>query len=215
MKYIIFVILLICFCRVSYAQFTQFDFSLKSYLVDNEKEIEVEFNYLLTGYKEGDFSVRPVVENGIVEIFNEDSGQWVSSFSSFSNFPKLSKKNLITFKGLTVEKSVLHFEIYEIGTGKTYLTPKKSIWSEKVYEKYIEKVNESLSRKNLEKKEVVEEVAESSQSSGSEKYEPSDISKFIDSIPKKYFLFFGVAVFVISAVVGFKYKKFDFRKGFS
>jgi len=203
-------------CGVSCAQSTHFDFSSRSYLIENENEVQVEFGYSLTGYKESDFSVRPIVENGSVEIYNEAKDTWVSSFGLFSSFPSLKKNMMVRLKGFEVEKSVLYFQIYNLKTGESYFTPKKSIWSRKVYEKYVEKVNENLENV-LGAKDEAPEVLESSQSAVvSEKKPPNfeNLFKFVDSIPKRYFFFFGIAVFVWSVIFGYKFLKIGKTNGY-
>jgi len=203
-------------CEISYALSTNFDFSLKSYLVDNEHEVQVEFGYSLTGYKESDFSVRPIVENGSVEIYNDENSSWVTSSGLFSSFPSLKKTMSVRFKGFVVEKSVLSFQIYNLKSGESYLTPKKSVWSKKVYEKYDEKVNASL-ESVLGAKDEEPEVIETSQGAVViEKKPPNfeNVFKFVDAIPINYFFYFGIGVFVWSVIFGFKFLKIGKRNGY-
>ncbi len=207
MKYFLFFIILLALCKVSYAEFTQFDFSLGRYLVDNDKEIIVNFDYLLSGYEDKDFLVRPVIENGIVEIFNAGNNSWVSSFDLISDFPILKKEMIIKISGLYVEKSSLIFEIYNTKSGENYTTPAKGVWSGKVYSKYLDKLNAGLSKNLVLKEEVVFKPVEYLESTlVGESEEKWDLWSKLDSVPKTYFLILSTMSFLVFFLLGLKFK---------
>jgi len=139
--------------------FTNFDFSLGRYLLDDDKEIKVSFDYNLENYQENNFLVRPVVNNGMVEIMNPDKGVWVSSFGLLSDFPFIQKEMFIKIKGFETQKSSLYFEIFNTVSGDIYKTPEKNIWSKHIYKGYLEKLRENL---EIRLKESTESSQESS-----------------------------------------------------
>jgi hypothetical protein len=151
--------LIIFIFSLSLAQcFTNFDFSLGRYLLDNDKEIKVSFNYDLENYQENNFLVRPVVNNGMIEIMNPEKGSWVSSFGLLSDLPFIQKEMFIKIKGFETQKSTLYFEIFNTASGDIYKTPEKSIWSKYVYKGYLEELRENL---DLSFKESTESSQES------------------------------------------------------
>lgn len=214
MKYLIYLIILLCSCYISYADFTNFDFRLGKYLIEENKELSVEFNYSLKGFKETGFLVRPFISNGIIEILNEVKGIWVPTYGIVSNFSYLNKNTVIRVKGLSIEKTELWFEVINIGTGDVFLTPKRYVWGNKVYENYIGKVNNNINNNN---EEVSEEnvlgfsVFESSQSKkgGESENNENNLWKRLENIPKVYFFVLSIVVFVSSLVLGFVYKRKD------
>lgn len=195
----IFLLSLLFLRRVSSAQFTNFDFSLKNYLILENRELEISFSYKLTGYKNDDFTVRPKIGRGVVEIFDSGKNSWVNSVSPSSVMPKLEEKMLIRIKNLEIEKTLLWFEIKNVKEGKVYTTPSKNIWSEKIFDGYIEELGESTVEFVKSKQESVEEtilgvsdVSETTSSLG-----------FLDQIPKNIYLYISLGSFSLSAVVGF------------
>lgn len=204
LKIFIFFVLLFYLGGVSHASFTNFDFSLKEYLVSENTETEVYFSYLLSGYKNIDFVVKPLIGNGTVEIFNTDKKEWAGSFSSTDNLPEVSENMLIRFQNLKVDKTYLWFEIKSVKDGKTYLTPKKSVWGEKIYGGYVEEINYSISNYENTIKEKSNEVFEVTETSGSSQ---SSYLRFIKDIPKEFYLYFGIGLFLASAIFGFLSQK--------
>ena len=139
--------------------FTNFDFFLGRYLLDSDKEIKVSFDYNLENYQENNFLVRPVVNNGMVEIMNPDKGVWVSSFGLLSDLPFIQKEMFVRIKGFETQKSILYFEIFNTLNGEIYKTPEKNIWSKHVYKGYLEELRENLEFRLKESTESSQEVS--------------------------------------------------------
>lgn len=188
---------------------TNFDFSLKEYLVSENVETTVFFSYLLSGYINKDFLVKPLIGNGTVEIFNSEKNEWIGSFSSTNSFPKISESMLVRFQNLIVDKTYLWFEIKNVKDGSTYFTPKKYIWGEKTYYGYVEEINYSLLNQTNPAKEINSDVIEVTETSAASQ---SSYLGFMESIPKKYYMYFSVLVFIVSAVFGFLYRKRENKK---
>jgi len=209
-KYLLFITALIFSYSVSYADFYYFDFRIDNYLVSEGKEINVELKYSLNGYDEGDFLIIPKVSNGIVEILNESTGEWISSYGSASDFPILKENASIRIKGLSTKKVEMFFEIRNKNNEVVYLTPKRYIWGEKVYENYLKNMKISKSIEGVSENNVVESF--SSKDSGDIKQESTlevknDKKKDEINIPKFIYLILGLTVFLISSVLGFFYEK--------
>jgi hypothetical protein len=173
-------------------------------MVSETTETEVHFSYLLSGYDDKDFAVKPLIGNGSVEIFNSEKNEWVGSFSLEDHLPKISETMLIRIRNLNVEKTYLWFEIKSLRDGKSYITPKKSIWSEKVYDGYIEEVNYSISNYKEALKESSNEAIEVSEVYVNYK---NPYVEFLENIPKLYYMYISLILFLISAVFSFLYRK--------
>ena len=205
MKYLIFFTLLFSTVFFSFAQNTNFDFSLGKYLVDGYGEIIVHFDYDLQNYDEETFLVKPIIKNGIIEIFNSDKNSWVSSYSLMSDLPNIKKEMEIKIKGLEVEKSSVYFQIFNTSTGKIYTTPEKFVWSKKVYSKYLEKINEKVTSNLVLKEESgAPDVLSYNQAEVSASVGKTNLTKTLEKIPQKYFYIFSIFVFLISFLFGFK-----------
>jgi hypothetical protein len=207
-KYLIFIIILLLSCCNSYAEFTNFDFDLSKYFVEDNKEVNIELIYSLDGYIEKDFLIRPVISNGIIEILNEENGKWISSYGLTTDLPSLKKNMLVRVRGVSVEKTEIFFEIRNINTGEVYLTPKKYIWSNKMYENYLERLK--IQRKQEEIEQINKnEVTESSSTQNfnqinDESVKKEDLIDKLDKIPKIFFLILGIIAFIVSFIVGYK-----------
>jgi hypothetical protein len=125
--------------------------------LDTDKEIKVSFDYNLENYQENNFLVRPVVNNGMVEIMNPEKGSWVSSFGLLSDLPFIQKEMFIKIKGFETQKSTLYFEIFNTVSGDVYKTPEKNIWSKHIYKGYLEKLRENLEIRLRESTENLQE----------------------------------------------------------
>jgi len=204
-RYLIFCILLLLFSFSSEADFTPFDFSLGRYLIDESKEMDTSFKYDLENYEEEDLLVRPLIENGIIEIFNIDKNSWVGSYAPLSELPSLKKSILIRIKGFVVQKSSLKFEIFNTKSGEIYTTPPKNIWSKRVHEKYLVKLNDNLSVILSEKKEVDTE-SESLEFAKFEKQSNWFVIESIEKIQPFYILLIGIFCFFTFFYIGFKRK---------
>lgn len=213
MKYLIFIITLLLFCYNSYAEFTNFDFKVDKYYAEDKEEINVEFKYSLDGYVDKDFQIRPVILNGIIEILNQESGKWVSSYGLTTDLPNLKNKMLIRVRGISVEKTEIFFEIRNINTSELYLTPKKYIWSSKVYKDYLKRIK--IFRNEKESEEITEsDVLESSFSNNIEQIEEKgtkgvSLGEKMNKIPKIFFLLLGIISFIASFIIGYT-KRIDF-----
>jgi len=127
-----------------FAQEVFFDFSLEKPLIQSGNEFEVSFNYKLSGVSEDSFVIRPIVDRGIVEIWDIENSFWVSSYTLRSNLPRLCKTMKLRISGLEIGKAGVKFEIQNTLDGNIYNTPKRNIWSENIYSEYIKKLNDHL-----------------------------------------------------------------------
>lgn len=207
MKKLIFLFTLILCCFNAYADSTNFDFYLGRYFVDKDEDIKVHFKYDLENFNESSFLVRPVIENGLVEIYNAGNNSWANSSSVLPELPVLSKEMVIKIRGFEIEKTTLYFQIFNTSTGEIYTTPKKTIWSKKIYSKYLERVNEKIfgnvvSKKDGEFSNV--NYLESAQINPSPRGSPLD--NIIDKFSKEFFYLVPLFVFIASFFIGFKYK---------
>ena len=197
---------LFLFCFVSRAEFTQFDFSLGRYLVEDRKDIEVNFNFDLSDYSQKDFLVAPLIKNGMVEIFNFEKNSWVSYGDPIYDMPYLESKMIIRISGFEVEKTSLNFQIFNLKTGEIYMTPEKNIWSKKIYSDYLQKFNDNLSA-NLSLKNENEDLPAESYNVAliGKSNENLDFFEKINEVPNKYLFFPVPLMFVFSVLAGFKF----------
>lgn len=207
MKKLIFLFTLILCCFNAYADSTNFDFYLGRYFVDKDEDIKVHFKYDLENFNESSFLVRPVIENGLVEIYNAGNNSWANSSSVLPELPVLSKEMVIKIRGFEIEKTTLYFQIFNTSTGEIYTTPKKTIWSKKIYSKYLEKVNERIlgnviSKKDSEFNDV--KYLESAQISPSSSTRVSFLNSIIDKLSQEYFYLIPLFVFATSFLIAFK-----------
>lgn len=213
MKYSIFLILLLIFTYRVQAYSCYFDFSLSRYLIDEDKETVVDFKYELEGFNEKLFLVKPFIANGIVEVFNPEKNIWASSFSLVSDLPNLQKEMLIRVKGFGIEKTGLFFEILNLSNGQVYLTPKKEVWSKKVYEKYLENLNKKIKKDivlRTEEEVVPEETFESVVLKNFQK--DSIYKKLYEKITTDYFYLTVFLEFMIFFYLGFRKRKNIFTR---
>lgn len=207
MKKLIFLFTLtLCFFN-SYANSTNFDFYLGRYLVDKDEEIKVHFKYDLQNFNEDNFLVRPVIENGLVEIYNMGNNSWADSSSTLPSLPALNKEMTIKIRGFEIEKTALYFQIFNTYTGEIYTTPKKPIWSKKIYSKYLEKVNDKVFGNVVSKKDSeVTDVNYLDQAQISPSPRGSNLDNIIDKFSKEFFYLIPLFIFVTSFFIGFKNK---------
>ena len=202
--------LIIFIFSLSLAQcFTNFDFSLGRYLLDNDKEIKVSFNYDLENYQENNFLVRPVVNNGMIEIMNPEKGSWVSSFGLLSDLPFIQKEMFIKIKGFETQKSSLYFEIFNTAGGDVYKTPEKNIWSKHVYKGYLEKLRENLEFRLRESTESSQEISSLSIANLDVADDKKDNSKNKDAIINVISYPF---LFLVFFVIGYRVLKNRIKK---
>ena len=208
MKYSIFLILLLIFTYRVQAYSCYFDFSLSRYLIDEDKETVVDFKYELEGFNEKLFLVKPFIANGIVEVFNPEKNLWVSSFSLVSYIPNIQKEMLIRIKGFGIEKTELYFEILNLSNSRVYVTPKKEVWSKKVYEKYLEELNKKIKGDLMLKTEGESIVEETLDSAFLKDFNRGSIyRKLYEKITEDYFYLLVFFEFLIFSYVGFRKSK--------
>jgi len=201
---IIFFTLILLYKIFCIAEGGYFDFSLSRYLIDENREMVVDVKYRLDGFIEDIFIVKPVIENGTVEIFNPEKNLWASSFSLVSDLPDLKKEMLIRVKGFGIEKTNLYFEILNLSDGQVHLTPKKEVWSKKVYEKYLENLNKKIERDAILKNEAGEPSEEIMESVVLKDFgENSVFKKLYQKITNDYFHLLVFFDFLIFFYIGF------------
>ncbi len=202
--------LIIFIFSLSLAQcFTNFDFSLGRHLLDSDKEIKVSFDYELENYQENNFLVRPVVNNGMVEIMNPEKRSWVSSFGLLSDLPFIQKEMFIKIKGFETQKSSLYFEIFNTAGGDVYKTPEKNIWSKHVYKGYLEKLRENLEFRLRESTESSQEISSLSIANLDVADDKKDNSKNKDAIINVISYPF---LFLVFFVIGYRVLKNRIKK---
>jgi len=209
----IFIALIVFYRILCIAENNYFDFSLNRYLIDENKETVVNFKYKLEGYDEKLFLVKPFIENGIIEVFNPENNLWVSSFSLVSDLPDIQKEMLIRIKGFGTEKTELYFEILNLSNGQVYITPKKYVWSKKVYEKYLEDLNKKIKGDLVLKNEgegVQEETLDGVFLKDSSR--ESIYKKLYEKITTDYFYLTVFLEFMIFFYLGFRKRKNIFTR---
>ena len=189
--------------------FTNFDFFLGRYLLDSDKEIKVSFDYDLENYQEKNFLVRPVVNNGMVEIMNTEKGSWISSFGLLSDLPSIQKEMFIKIKGFETQKSSLYFEIFNTVSGDLYKTPEKNIWSKHVYKGYLEELRENLEFRLKESTESSQEISSLSIANLDVADDKKDNSKNKDTIINVISYPF---LFLVFFVIGYRVLKNRIKK---
>jgi hypothetical protein len=203
-KYLFLLIFVLFSQKISYAEFIQFDFSLGRYLVDNQREIKVHFDFDLSGYSEKDFLVVPFIESGVAEIFNFEKNAWISYGNSIYDLPPLESEMIIRIKGLEVEKTTLSFQIFNLKTGEIYTTPEKTIWSKEIYSDYLQRLNDNLLA-NLNLKDEKDQPPKYYDSvvieNSGEKF--NFFEKIINT-PNKYLMLPVPIIFVLSVLAGYK-----------
>ena len=143
-KQVYLLIFLIIFSRRVYAEDVFFDFSLEKPLIQSGSDFEVRFNYKLKGISEDNFVIRPIVNRGIVEVWDINNSSWISLYGLRSNLPVFSKIMKLRINGLEIGKASLKFEIQNTLDGEIYNTPQRNVWSENIYLGYIQKLNDHL-----------------------------------------------------------------------
>lgn len=203
MRYVIFLVLLLILSTTCNAEFTQFDFHLGRYLVEDKKEFKVYFDYSLVNYSKDVFRVRPFVGNGFVEIFNPDLNKWILPSFALSELPSITEEMIVRVGGLSVVQSQMYFEIFNTLTGEIFKTPSKKIWSGAVYSKFLENVNETMEKEQLLREERLSEPVEYIDSVELEKKPNWDIMGKIENLPGVYTAVFALLLFLTSFLFGF------------
>ena len=196
MKYLILSLLILFFviCNHGYASDTFFEFKLSKNLVLGDEEIIANFFYNLSDVSEESFLVRPVIENGLVKVFDPQKPGWVSGTDVWSSMPRLGKEMRIRIGGMKAPKTFLCFEVKDLRTAVVYKTSKKPLWSKTAYGSYVDGINESLRGLEISKQEsnfsssdVLGESTETTQSIG------------LKDLSYNFVIFGSVAAFLIGA----------------
>lgn len=133
---------------VSYADsYAHFNFKPSNRLVlNNVNSINVEFFYNIVGEQEKNFYVVPVCDSCLVSIFNANKGEWVFSSQNLNQMPTLSRSHVIKIQNMGKDTADVKFKIIHIKTGKSWETPVKVFWSEKVFGDYISRLNSNFGK---------------------------------------------------------------------
>ena len=120
---------------------------------------------------------------------------------------------LIRVKGFGIEKTNLYFEILNLSNGRVYLTPKKEVWSEKIYGKYLDKVNKKI-KENLVLKNEEENIPEETLESVVLKdfRENRLYKKLYEKATGDYFYLLVFLEFLIFFYIGFRKSKNSFTR---
>jgi len=135
---------LILFQNTSLAKNTFFDFNLPSKLLLLNYEYKVTFEHLISQSEEKDFTVKPVMGNGIIEIYDPERNIWIKQNDFRSNFPKLSSEMKVRMISFGEYKSEICFEIQHTKTTVLYKTPCKTYWDRSSLSGYINLINDRI-----------------------------------------------------------------------
>ena len=137
MKILLYLLIFFCTALTSFAVETYFDFRLNSVLVPVDKDLTVKFDYLLEGVRTEDFTVIPVSENTLIEIYNTTSKKWVGQNSLRTEFPDLEPQMQIKLKSINGTKVKICFNFQHIKTGVLYNSPCRTYWNRDYFQKYL------------------------------------------------------------------------------
>jgi hypothetical protein len=121
-----------------------FDFNFPTRLLLVNYTYKINFSYLLSGAEAKDFTVRPIIENGTIEIYDEEKNHWVGQSDFRSNYPKLSSEIQVRVTGFADRKSKICFEIQHIKSTNLYKTPCKVYWNRILLGKYVVLINDKI-----------------------------------------------------------------------
>ena len=136
--------LLMLRCSFCFSENNYFNFNAKNYLLPGLGELTVFFEYNLENYSESDFTIKPVLENGALEIFDTKNGKWISSNTLWQELPFLSNEIKLRVLLYPDNFSMLYFKIRNKKTGELYETSGKKLWFESFYNNYKEELNRQL-----------------------------------------------------------------------
>jgi hypothetical protein len=140
--------LLVFFQDYSFAKDTYFDFILPSKLILISYEYKVVFKHLISGAEEKDFTIKPIMENGLIEIFESEKNIWIKQNDLRSSFPKLNSEMRIRIVSFGNYKSEICFEIQHIKTTALYKTPCKTYWDRASLGGYLSLINDRILKWN-------------------------------------------------------------------
>ncbi len=104
----------------------------------------INFSYLISAAEDKDFTVRPVMESGLVEIYDEERKLWINQSALRSRFPRLASEMKIRFINFGGNRSEICFEIQHIKSTNIYRTPCKAYWNRVSLGRYIELINDKI-----------------------------------------------------------------------
>ncbi len=175
------------FWRISYAASDSlasstkfyFDFESNSFLIPQSGILEIKIKYIGKIDAEN-FRVRPQLQEGLVAIREKGTKTWVFANVSWGDLPSVEKGIEIRFPpqvNTLAEPVELKLKIKDLKLGKEYETPGKKFWSEKAYNSYESRVNETilkwrgearLDQENLESTSPVNSKEDTPQTEGLE-----------------------------------------------
>lgn len=143
-----------CFWRDSYATSDSptllgefyFDFEPNALLIPESGILEMRIKYIGEIDSEN-FRIRPQMQEGLVSIREKGTTTWVFGDASWGNLPSVEKDTEIKFPSQvnTLIKPVeLKLKIKDLKSGKEYETPGRNFWSEKAYNSYESRVNQTI-----------------------------------------------------------------------
>lgn len=143
MKYsksiIIFFSALIFYESNSFATDYYFNFKPAQRIPNSKNEYKVNFLFL----SQGNFIVRPIIDNPQGQIFIKKGEIWVAGNENWILLPHLEKTMIIKIQNVN-EKTQIYFQIQNSKTGKVYGTPVKYLWPRKIVNEYFNRLNAKI-----------------------------------------------------------------------
>jgi hypothetical protein len=129
---------------IAYSRDIYFDYNFPTRLLLVGYDYKISFSYLISGAEANDFTVRPVMENGMIEILDEEKNYWVNQNDFRFNFPKLRSEMKVRIVGFAGRKSEICFEIQHMKSTRIYETPCRAYWSRVLMGKYLALINDKI-----------------------------------------------------------------------
>jgi len=120
-----------------------FDFKIPKPITDINSTIVIDILFNLGSIEHARFKIRPVSENSLVKILKNDKETDVSSL--WTAAPNLTDSLKIKLVGDYIHTN-LWLEVLDTNTGKVYFTPKKRVWNGALLVKYLDALNQNISR---------------------------------------------------------------------
>jgi hypothetical protein len=119
-----------------------FDFLPSAKLLDYDGTVFVKIFYDLKDYREKDFLVRPISDNGLIFIYDDLRNTWQAGNALWSELPYLQREMRLKLKGYRFLG--VHLQILNLLTGETYQTPSYKFWFRDNYRNYTKTVNNNI-----------------------------------------------------------------------
>gem|GEM_PF-5025748 len=171
-----------------------FAFASESYFVWTLKPVKVEFDYNLINLKTEDFVVRPYIQNGYVEIYDDAKKEWLESSSSINKLPHLKSEMQVRANYGSVQKLNIWFEVISLKNEKVYTTPKRLYWTEKSLNYYLPAVFRNVA-----------ESTQSSETTPAVDYTQLQNLAKTSLLPRRRLIVLSMFCFLAFAYVGFSY----------